>query len=110
MAMGEGADGSAWQITGLNSASADKNARSEATQATNEGMPYRPWAPWICGQVAFEFIVGSAQLYECGGYGATLEPINKNPVLNTIAPSNETATGEFWKIISIDPDISIQNP
>jgi prepilin-type N-terminal cleavage/methylation domain-containing protein/prepilin-type processing-associated H-X9-DG protein len=110
IAMGEGADGSAWQITGLTQATADPAARSTPTTETNQGLPYRPWAPWICGQVAFDTIIGYANLFECGGYGATLEPINKNPVLNTIAPTQETASGEFWKKISIDPHPSIQNP
>lgn len=93
IALGEGADGSAWTITGYSGANFDN--RKVATTKTNQGMPYRPWNAWICGQVAFISIVNSAYLYESGPYACTLEPLNKNPVTQSLAEEDSTdgATG-----------------
>ncbi len=88
IAMGEGADGSAWEITGLQGATDTSRSRNESVNSwrNNLGNPYRPWCPWICGQVAFVSVTGPPVfLYETGPYACTLEPINKNPVTQNVA-------------------------
>ena len=88
IAMGEGADGSAWTITDLVS---NPTNRDIATTRTNNGIPYRPWAAWICGQVAFTSVANaSVALYETGSYACTLEPMNKNPVTQSFSKNTET--------------------
>jgi len=93
IAMGEGADGSNWEITGMQFGQiSDITQRYKPVAVTNQGLPYKPWCPWICGQVAFADVVNtSVALYESGPYASTIEPINKNPVTNTIACNSETA-------------------
>lgn len=86
IAMGEGADGSAWDITGMKSSEiGDINARYRAVAKTNQGLPYKPWCPWICGQVVFKSVNDAVDLFETGGYASTIEPINKNPVTQNIS-------------------------
>ncbi len=87
IAMGEGADGSAWDITDLQGLGGNRNA---PTTKTNQGLPYKPWAPWIAGQVAFSRVAGKGiDLYESGIYACTLEPMNKNPVTQSYTKDAE---------------------
>jgi prepilin-type N-terminal cleavage/methylation domain-containing protein/prepilin-type processing-associated H-X9-DG protein len=87
IAMGEGADGSAWSITNLTQGSP---SRTTPATETNQGLPYKPWAGWICGQVAFKDVTKApAKLWETGSYGCTLEPINKNPVTQSFSQNKD---------------------
>jgi prepilin-type N-terminal cleavage/methylation domain-containing protein/prepilin-type processing-associated H-X9-DG protein len=100
IAMGEGADGSAWGITGIQNpkmAAAGKGRNDDVNQwKTNQGQPYRPWCPWICGQVAFNQVSGNMiGLFEAGPYAGTLEPINKNPVTQNNAEDNQENCNAF---------------
>jgi prepilin-type N-terminal cleavage/methylation domain-containing protein/prepilin-type processing-associated H-X9-DG protein len=97
--MGEGADGSAWNITNI-----CETGRGLAVNKTNQGIPYRPWDAWICGQVAFFRVAkGSFALFEAGPYACTLEPMNQNPVTNSVAQDTETANGEHANILGRKP-------
>ncbi len=105
IAMGEGADGSAWSITSLN---APSNNRYVPTTKSNNGLPYKPWAGWICGQVAFtQVATGAIALFETGIYACTLEPMNKNPVTQCWSPNNGAGQEDF---ISIPPANGILPP
>ena len=100
IAMGEGADGSAWGITSLLSGS---GGRTSPTMETNQGLPYKPWAAWICGQVAFVSVAGGGiKLYESGSYACTLEPMNKNPVTQSFSANSES-NGADANALSIRP-------
>ncbi len=94
IAMGEGADGSSWEITGMQMGQITNiDARYKPVAQTNQGLPYKPWCPWICGQVAFDSVVNtSVALFESGPYACTIEPINKNPVTNTIAANTDAGS------------------
>jgi prepilin-type N-terminal cleavage/methylation domain-containing protein/prepilin-type processing-associated H-X9-DG protein len=96
--LGEGADGSAWNITSLMT-----DGRGKAVSKSNNGTPYRPWSPWICGQVAFQAVSTSAiALFEAGPYACTLEPMNQNPVTNSVAQDSEM-NGEHANILGRRP-------
>ena len=101
--MGEGADGTAWQITNLMG-----EGRGIPTTKLNQGVPYFPWTAWICGQVAFQRVatMGFA-LYEAGPYACTLEPMNQNPVTNTVAQDTES-NGEWANILGMQPADGLQ--
>jgi prepilin-type N-terminal cleavage/methylation domain-containing protein/prepilin-type processing-associated H-X9-DG protein len=90
IALGEGADGSAWDITGMSSSQITTvSSRYQPANATNVGLPYKPWAPWICGQVVFQSINDAVKLWETGAYASTIEPINKNPVTQAISANKD---------------------
>jgi prepilin-type N-terminal cleavage/methylation domain-containing protein/prepilin-type processing-associated H-X9-DG protein len=97
IAMGEGADGSAWNITHFL-----MSGRNVAVAEANQGITYRPWTAWICGQVAFQRVAGGAfKLYESGPYACTLEAMNKNPVTNTVAQDREDTPGQHAKKLGL---------
>jgi prepilin-type processing-associated H-X9-DG protein len=103
IALGEGADGSAWNITNFLS-----SGRNVPTAETNQGLTYRPWTAWICGQVAFQRVATAGfKLYEAGPYACTLEPLNKNPVTNTVAQDREM-NGQYANYLGIAPSPGIK--
>jgi len=109
IAVGEGADGSAWQITDYTATPNSRN-RNKVCTRLNGGQPYRPWNAWICGQVAFDTVVSSSvALFESGPYACTLEPINKNPVVNAIAAREAPNSGTTASQLSMAPDPGINN-
>lgn len=108
IAMGEGADGSAWSITELTN-TPDRNT---PTTKTNQGLPYKPWAGWICGQVPFQSVAGgTVALIETCSYACTIEPMNKNPVTQSYTPNQENqASGDWNKVgLAFAPGLVAQN-
>ncbi len=118
IAIGEGADGDNWGITGVTNSSmlslpgsnwqtSKGSARYQGTSALNGSLPFRPWSAWIVGQVAWDGI-SNLSLFEAGSYACTIEPINKNPVTQTSAPNNKDTNGSNAKLLSMQPAIGIK--
>jgi len=86
IALGEGAHGPAWPVTGMNKSPVwpDTTGRLTPAPVNQFSQPPAAWSPWICGQVTFTSIVMIAKLYEAGPYACTLEAINKTPVTQSV--------------------------
>ncbi len=62
----------------------------------------------MVGQVTWD-MVANLSLFEAGSYGCTIEPINKNPVTQTIAPNAESScTGGCYDKLSMLPQPGIR--
>jgi len=110
IAIGEGADGDAWQITGVTRGDAMASggvanaARFAPSMKSNGGDAQRAWSAWIVGQVSWETTAGSFNLHEAGSYACTLEPINKNPVTQNITENTQDIdTGSFATKLTLRP-------
>jgi len=101
IALGEGAHGPAWPVTGMNNA--NMGSRTAPAPINQFSQPPNAWSPWICGQISFTSIVNIAKLYEAGPYACTLEPINKSPVTQNVQDDGQPTN--CFKSIDVAPGI-----